>query len=519
MSSEKRLVPWWVKGDINGFFGLFTNSLTNILTAIGLLVISIKMPPDLVYKRIVPAVVLSVGLGNLYLAWQAKKLSIKEGRDDVTAMPYGLSVPHYFICSFAVMLPVYVSTKNWVTAWSVGVAWNFVHAIVEIAGAFVGSYIRKVTPRAAMLGTLAGVALTFIAMSPAMQVWEAPHIGLVCLGIVIIGWFARKSFPFNIPAGLMAIIVGTVIGWATGYMKPEEITEALKGFSVTYPIIGIGPIITGMKLIGPFIASAIPLAIYDFLESLNNVESAEAAGDKYNTQESMLVPGLGTLLGALLGSPFPTIIYIGHPGWKSVGARVGYSLATGAAVIIIGILGLLPLMLSIIPLVAILPILVYIAMVIGSQSFNATPKRHAPAIILALIPWIANYLQNQIDNALSAAGTSAAEIGFDVLGNAGVIYKGMSVLGAGAILVGMILGAITAYIIDRDFKKAAYYSLFGAVCCFFGVIHASELGIGVALYPTVGYLMIAVLCYAMSLYRSEENVTADLEDWELAEEN
>ncbi len=517
MSSVRRIVPWWVKGDINGFFGLFTNSLTNILTAIGLLVIAIKMPTNIVYNRIVPAVVLSVGLGNLYLAWQAKRLSQKEGRDDVTAMPYGLSVPHYFICSFAVMLPVYVSTKNWIIAWSVGVAWNFVHAIVEIAGAFLGSYIRKVTPRAAMLGTLAGVALTFIAMSPAMQIWQAPHIGLVCLGIVVIGWFARKSFPLNIPAGLLAIIVGTIIGWSTGYMQPKGIADALAGFSVALPVAGIKPIITGMRLIGPFIASAIPLAIYDFLESMNNIESSEAAGDTYNTQESMLVPGIGTLIGALLGSPFPTIIYIGHPGWKSVGARVGYSLATGIAVIIIGILGLLPLMLSIIPLVAILPILVYIAMVIGSQSFNATPKRHAPAIILSLIPWIANFVQNQVDNALSAAGTSAAKIGFDVLNNAGVVYRGMSVLGAGAILVGMILGAITAFIIDRDFKKAAYYSLFGAVCCFFGVIHASRLGIGVALYPAIGYSLIAALCYAMSLYKSEENVTTDLEDWELAE--
>lgn len=501
-----KVTPWWVRGDINGFFGLFTNSLTNVMTAIGLLAFALRMPDHLVYGRVVPGLVLSIGLGNLYLAWMARRLSIKEGREDVTAMPYGVSVPHYFIVSFAVMLPVYTATKDWVIAWSAGVAWNFIHAIIEIAGAFIGGFIRRVTPRAAMLGTLAGVALTFIAMTPAFRVWEAPQIGLLSLAIVLIGWFARKSFPAQIPAGLMAIICGTLIGWLTGYMRPEGVAEALASFRLSYPIFGIQPIIEGMKLMGPYIASAIPLAIYAFMESMNNVESAEAGGDKYSTVEAMLVPGIGTLIGSLLGSPFPLLIYIGHPGWKSVGARVGYSVATGVGIIAIGLLGLLPLLLAFIPLVAILPILLYIGLVIGSQSFEATPRRHAAGVVIALVPWIANFVQNQVDNALSAAGTSVAELGYEALDAAGVVYKGMSILGAGPILVGMILGAIAVFIIDRRFKEAAGYALFGAVCSFFGFIHAPELGIGAALTPAIGYVLMAAICYVMAWYKPEENV-------------
>lgn len=501
-----KITPWWVRGDINGFFGLFTNSLTNVMTAVGLLVFALKMPADLVYGRVVPGLVLSIGLGNLYLAWMARRLSAKEGRDNVTAMPYGVSVPHYFICSFLVILPVYVQTKDWTVAWSVGVAWNFVHAVIEIAGAFVGSFIRKVTPRAAMLGTLAGVALTFIAMRPAMEVWEVPHIGLLSLAIVLIGWFARKTFPGGIPAGLLAVIIGTAIGWVTGYMRPENVAAALQSFRASYPIPGIAPILTGLKLIGPFLAAAIPLAIYDFLESMNNVESTEVAGDKYNTVEAMLVPGIGTLIGALLGSPFPTLIYIGHPGWKSVGARIGYSVATGASIILIGLLGLLPLLLAVVPLVAILPILLYIGLVIGSQSFEATPRHHAPAVVIALVPWIASFVQNNVDNALTAAGTAARELGYEALRSAGVVYKGMEILGAGAILSGMILGAICVFILDRRFREAAYYALFGAVCAFFGFIHAPQLGFGAATLPAVGYVLIALACYVMALYRPEENV-------------
>ena len=151
--------------------------------------------------------------------------------------------------------------------------------------------------------------------------------------------------------------------------------------------------------------TAIPLAFYLFLESLNNIESASAGGDNYSTREAMLVAATGTLIGSLFGSPFPTLIYIGHPGWKSVGARVGYSWATGVGILLLGTLGILGVVLTIIPIVAILPILIYIGLLITSQAFNASPARHAPAVAIALIPWIANFAQLQIDNSLNAAGT------------------------------------------------------------------------------------------------------------------
>jgi AGZA family xanthine/uracil permease-like MFS transporter len=46
-------------------------------------------------------------------------------------------------------------------------------------------------------------------------------------------------------------------------------------------------------------------------------------------------------------------------------------------------LGLTALLLSIIPLVAIVPILLFFGMVIGALAFQACPARHVPAIVLA----------------------------------------------------------------------------------------------------------------------------------------
>lgn len=502
--------PWWVKGDINGFFGLFSNVITNFLAAIGLLAIAIQMPGDIVYGRIVPATALAVGVGGIILAIMARRLSLREGRDNVTAMPYGISVPHYFIVSFAVMLPVYLQTHDWTIAWSVGIAWNLVQGIVMTIGAFIGPFVQKWIPRSALLGSLAAMGITYIAMNPMGQVYTTPYIGLLTLVIVLAGWLAHKKFPGNMPAGLAAIIIGMILAWATGYMDIDAVKDAAAGFSVALPTFAFANLSVGFAYLSPFLAAAIPLGIYDFLESLDNIESANAGGDKYNTTLTMLVPAVLTLVAVAFGSVFPMIVYIGHPGWKKAGARVGYSMATGIGVLILGFLGLLPLVLSIIPLVALLPILVYIAAVIGAQAFGETKPQHVPALIIAFMPLIASFITTQIKNALSSVGTTPEEVGYDVLANNGIPYLGWSTLGSADILVSMMLATIVIYIIDRRYMTSAMYAVITAVLSYFGFIHGGVIGIGTGLQPAIGYLVMAAGLIALHFYRHEEDLHPEL---------
>ncbi|WP_067839251.1 xanthine permease [Amphibacillus sediminis] len=500
MSAKTKSTPWFVKGDTNGFFGLFSNVLTNFLAAIGLLA-AINMPNDIIYGSIVPGTAVAIGLGGIIFAIQTRRKSIEIGKSDMTALPYGLSVPHYFIVAFGVMLPVYAQTQDWVIAWSTGIAWNLVQGIIMTLGAFVGPFIQKYIPRAALLGSLAGIALTFIAMNPMGAIYSTPYIGLLTLAIVLGGWIAHKKLPGNIPAGLLAIIIGMLLAWVTGYMDIANVQEAASGFSISFPSLALGRLIEGFAYLSPFLAAAIPLAIYDFLESLDNIESAEVEGDKYPTTLTLLIPGLLTMLGSTLGSPYPTIIYIGHPGWKKAGARIGYSLATGIGVMVIAFVGLLPIFMSIIPLVALLPILVYIAMTIGTQAFTTADPKHVPAMILGLMPFIASYVILQIDNALNAAGTTAAEVGFELLGDNGVYYEGWQTLGASDILVSMLLITIVIFLIDKQFNRAATYSLITAALAFFGFIHAAEIGLGTGSSAALGYLSMSIGLFAFHYYR------------------
>jgi hypothetical protein len=143
-------------------------------------------------------------------------------------------------------------------------------------------------------------------------------------------------------------------------------------------------------------------------------------------------------------------------------------------------LGLTALLLALVPLVAILPILLYIGLVIGAQAFQATPSNHAPAVVLAIIPNLAEWAKTQIDGALAAAGTSVAEVGLDKLAGTGVLYRGLELLGGGSVLAGMVLGAMAAFIIEKRLKTAAFTAFIGAALSYIGLIHGTHLGLGVS---------------------------------------
>src|SRR2546430_4916257 len=132
--------------------------------------------------------------------------------------------------------------------------------------------------------------------------------------------------------------------------------------------------------------------------------------------------------------------------------------------------------------------------VIPSHAFRESPPELAPAVVLAIIPSIAVWGLGLVDNTLRAAGTTAEQIGMAKLGGVGIIYRGMQLLGGGAVLAGMMLGAIAAFIINKDFRMATIYALGAATLSFFGVIHGEKLGWAQSWPVALGYLLLAVLC-------------------------
>ena len=428
-------------------------------------------------------------------------------------MPSGVSVPHMFIVTFVIMLPITISTGDPIKGWEAGLVWVFFQSFILMIGGFIAPIIRRVTPRAALLGTLAGVSVTFISMRPALEMFMTPQIGLVCFAIIMVSWFGGVKYPKGIPAGLVAIAVGMLIAWGSnlfgagiGGVSVAGVKSAFTSFGFSVPLPAVDHVFSGFQFLGVILVTAIPYGIYDLVEAMDNVESAEAAGDTYPTTRVLTADGVVSLIGCLMGNPFINAVYIGHPGWKAMGGRIGYSAATGIMVIVLSWFGVISLMLAIVPVVAISPILLYIGMLICAQAFQTTPRQHAPAIALALTPHLAAWATVLLGGALGAAGMNfGAQHAPEFVGKMaqnGVLFHGLELMGGGSILAGLVLGAIAVFVIERKFMNAAAFSLAGAVLTYFGFMHGEAIGIGggYGVTPAVAlaYAIVAAFLFALS---------------------
>src|SRR5512135_27256 len=142
----------WTPGDWNAFFGFGTNILVNLLVLTGLLRFVLKMPDEIVFGRILPAAGLMLFLSTMYYAFLAYRLAKQTGRTDVCALPSGISVPHMFVVVFVIMLPISLKTGDPVKGWEAGLVWVFVQSFVLMLGGFIAPFVRRITPRAALLG-------------------------------------------------------------------------------------------------------------------------------------------------------------------------------------------------------------------------------------------------------------------------------------------------------------------------------------------------------------------------------
>ena len=320
--------PLFVKRDLDGFFGLFVDNLVQLLLIVGLCStcgMTGETGSKFLYELILPGAAVSILVGNLFYAWQAHRLAKQTGRNDITALPYGINTPSLLVYVFFVMQPVYQQTQSAQKAWEMGLIACLGSGLIEFAGAFIAEAVRRRTPRAALLSTLAGIAVGFISMTFALQIFDKPLVAMLPLGVVLITYFSRVGFPLGLPGGLIAVALGTLCAWTlpdswTGAgMSVAKVREAAQLTGLYLPQFVGGTIWELLQKPGEwtrFLAVIVPMGVFNLIGSLQNIESAEASGDTFDTRSSLAANGIGTILASLFGSCFPTTIYIGHPGWK-----------------------------------------------------------------------------------------------------------------------------------------------------------------------------------------------------------
>ena len=481
---------WIVRGDVDGFVGLFIDNLLQLMLIYVLCQAVCGMDAAFVTRTILPGAAISILIGNLFYAWQARRLMQREGRADVTALPYGINTPSLIAFVVLIMGPVYReyagdgSDPEQVKAaarlaWQAGLVACLCSGLMETAAAFVGRWLRQVTPRAALLSALAGIAITFIAMGFVFQMFASPAIAVLPMLMILFTYAGRVRLPLSLPGGVVAVALGVALAWlfrAVGFdaWSPPD-GDAGLAFSPPRPVPGDVLALFTTPYAWRYLAVIAPMGLFNIIGSLQNLESAEAAGDRYETRSSLLVNGLGSIAAACFGSPFPTTIYIGHPGWKAMGARAAYSVINGVVISLLCLVGGVAWVLSVVPLEATLGILLWIAVVMTAQAFAEVPKRHTLAVALGLVPALAAWALLLVESTLRVAGMSLLDA-VDALALRERVYvTGIAALSQGFLVSSMLLAAILVFVIERRFLTAACWCGAAAVLSAAGLIHGFEI--------------------------------------------
>jgi AGZA family xanthine/uracil permease-like MFS transporter len=409
--------------------------------------------------------------------------------------------------------------------WYVGMATMVYMGIIKLVFSFLGNWVQRLVPQAGLLGSLAGVGLGLIGMTALFDVFAIPLVGLIALGLIFYAVVARIRLPGKVPGVLASVLVGTVLYYC---LAPSGMVGGTYAAPPSFQIHVSCPMpsfafIKGLSMALRYLPLSIPFALLTIVGGINTTASARAAGDDYNTRNILLVEAIATLVAGMCGGVAQSTPYIGHPAYKNMGSRAGYTLMTGLVVGLGGMLGLASFFVELIPRAVLAPILVFVALDIIIQSFHQVPRAHAPAVAFSFFPTIARLLGIKLsdptlvppavfDKLMVAPGKTLPEL------------QVILALGNGFIVTSMFWAAFLVELIDRRLRRASVYLLILAGLSFFGIIHSArpdgsmylpwqlpEPGRQIPYQFSAGYAALGALFFALSFGKSTGEIPADLD--------
>jgi len=469
---------WAAPGDLNAFFGLSIDNLAVLVLTVSLLATVFGYPALFALSHLVPGTAAGVIVGDLIFTWMAFRLARRTGRGDVTAMPLGLDTPSTFGMVFFVIGPAFAEAvaagmdqeAAARRAWHIGMCSIVASGVFKMACAFVAGPVRRLVPRAALLGSLTAIALALITFLPLIEIFSSPLAGLVALGIILASLTAHVPFPFKVPGALAALVVGGLIqflgqraGWIpdVGHMAIDPAaalwpTEWLAAFRCEW--------LEAWPYTVKYLPIVIPFALATVVGGIDCTESAAAAGDEYDTGSVIGVEAIATIIAGACGGVIQTTPYIGHPAYKAMGGRAAYTLMTAAFIGLAGLTGTFAYLYQILPGPALVPILVFVGLEITSQSFHATPQRHYPAVALACVPALAALAKIETDKVMAAGARPDALLSRELFS--------LQIISAGFIVTSVLWAGMLTALLDRRLLRAAGWCLAAAAFTVCGVIHS-----------------------------------------------
>ncbi len=507
-------------GDVNGFIGLVVDNLSVLAFLSGALIGIFHFPPEIIFGKMFPGTAFGALIGNFVYT----RMALRSGRADACAMPLGIDAPTTIGMALLVLGPAFIAFKQQGmdemaaadATWKLGMAALVVMGVLKTILSFFGDAVLRHVPRAGLLGSIAGIALVLMGFFPLVDILRVPIVGLVCFGIVLYALVAHAPLPARIPGVLFSILVGVLLYYGlgpldllgSGFHAPSAPTLR---FNLPWPNLGF---IEGLKYTLPYLALILPFGLLMVVGGINVTESARAAGDNYPVRDILLTEALATLVAGLCGGVAQTTPYIGQPAFRAMGARSGYTFLAGLFIGLGGVLGYLSNLVELIPLCVLAPILIFIAIHITMQAFEATPQKYFAAVVMAFFPAVARMVAIKLGDPSIVAPDHFAQLYANADGGLPTMAV-IFILGNGFIITSMVWASFVVALIDHRPRKAAAILLAGAALTFFGIIHSVD-PIGTIYLPwtlaagaralvwqfSAAYVVLAIVLLLLSLQRN-----------------
>ena len=518
---------WLSAGDLNGFLALVIDNLSVLAFLSAALVGIFGFPAEFLVTHMLPGTALGVLVGDGIYTWMARR----QRRSDATAMPLGVDAPTTIGLALLVLGPAFVAFKQQgmdetaaaTATWQLGMAAMIEMGVLKFVLSFFGAAVQRHVPRAGLLGSIAGIALVLMGFFPLVEIMRVPLIGFAGLGIVLYALVARGPLPGRIPDVLFAVLVATVLYYALGPLGllgsgfHAPLVPQWR-FDLPWPTLGF---VDGLRYTVPYLALILPFGLLMVVGGINVTESARAAGDDYPVRDILLTEAFATLVAGVCGGVAQTTPYIGQPAYKAMGGRTAYTLLTGLFIGLGGVFGWIANLIEWIPIAVLAPILIFVAINITTQAFEATPQKYFGAVVFAFFPPIARMLAIKLGDPGIVAPERFAQL--FAANDHGVAELAVIVmLGNGFIITSMVWASFVVALIDQRPARAAAILILGAALTVFGVIHSVDPAGGIYLpwlldaparwlvWQFAGaYAVLAVILLPLALLRPAASLVGD----------
>lgn len=475
---------WFSLGDVSSSATIVFDNLTNMAIIAFLLTKVFGMPAEIVLRRIIPGLSVGIVVGNIIFIYFAFQLAKKLGRDNVTAFPYGLDAPSCIGLTLSVVGPSFLLFKSQgmtpdaaaLSSWYVSCACTFFIGFVKFVFSFFAHKIKHALPTVALLGGLAGVAIGLITFFPLLSMLELPLVSFMVLAIIVMVYFAGYQMPANLPAILVAIVIGTIAYYIFQiFLTGSSNLPSASNIQLSLPGLALG-LFGQFGFAVKYFSIALPFALLVVFGTVSVAESAKVLGEEYSPKDLLMVDGIATMLIGLFGGTAQTTPYAGFPACKKMDARSGYLFIN---IILIGFgawFGFVNYIIDLVPDAILAPVLMFIGIEIVMQVFIVCDKKYYPAAIIGLFPSIARMVEIKLSsNPDLVSMNKLNEILYTVHNGKLSDIAGIVTFGNGFIITGTLLAAIVYYLIERRIVAATITCLIMAVSSLFGIIHSVNL--------------------------------------------